>query len=63
MHYGCVVKREHGFSRDEVWSILQEIVAGVLGIDRERVTPEARFVEDLGRRLTSAKPQAAFLNP
>jgi len=47
-HYGIVVRREHGFSRDEVWCILQEIVAGVLGIDRERVTPEARFVEDLG---------------
>ena len=47
-HYGKVVQREHGFSRDEVWCILQEIVAGVLGIDRERVTPEARFVEDLG---------------
>ena len=48
MHYGIVVRREYGFSRDEVWCILQEIVAGVLGIDRERVTPEARFVEDLG---------------
>jgi hypothetical protein len=48
MHYGRVVRREHGFSRDEVWCILQEIVAGVLGIDRERITPEARFAEDLG---------------
>jgi acyl carrier protein len=47
-HYGRVVKKEQGFSRDEVWCILQDIVAGVLRIDRERVTPEARFVEDLG---------------
>ena len=62
MHYGRVVRREHGFSRDEVWCILQEIVAGVLGIDRERVTPEARFVEDLGP-VDVAKPQAAFPNP
>jgi acyl carrier protein len=48
MHYGRVVKREHPFSREDVWCILQEIVAGVLGVDPQRVTPEARFVEDLG---------------
>jgi acyl carrier protein len=47
-HYGRVVKQEQRFSRDEVWSILQEIVAGVLRVDPQRVTPEARFVEDLG---------------
>jgi acyl carrier protein len=47
-HYGKVVRREQGFNRDEVWCILQAIVAGVFCIDRKRVTPEARFVEDLG---------------
>jgi acyl carrier protein len=47
-HYGRVVKREQGFNRDEVWCILQAIVARVLGIDCTKVTPEARFVEDLG---------------
>jgi acyl carrier protein len=47
-HYGLVVTREHGFSRDEVWCILQDIVAGVLHVDRERVTRDARFAEDLG---------------
>jgi acyl carrier protein len=47
-HYGKVVKKEQGFSRDEVWCILQDIVAGVLRVDRQRVTPEARFAEDLG---------------
>jgi acyl carrier protein len=47
-HYGRVVKREEGFSREGVWCILQEIVANVLRVDRERVTPESHFVEDLG---------------
>jgi acyl carrier protein len=47
-HYGRVVKREEGFSREEVWCILQGIVADVLHVDRERVTPGARLVEDLG---------------
>jgi acyl carrier protein len=47
-HYGLVVTREHGFSRDEVWCILRDIVAGVLHVDRERVTRDARFSEDLG---------------
>jgi acyl carrier protein len=48
MHYGCIVKRERTFNRDEVWSILKEIIAGTLGIDQERITPESRFAEDLG---------------
>jgi acyl carrier protein len=47
-HYGKVVRKEQGFSRDEVWCILQDIVAGVLHVDRERVTRDARFAEDLG---------------
>jgi acyl carrier protein len=32
----------------EVWERLQEIVAGVIGLKVEDITPSARFVEDLG---------------
>jgi len=33
---------------EEVWKALQKIVADVLGVRLEQVTPSARFVEDLG---------------
>jgi acyl carrier protein len=44
----CDIASPRHYSRDEVWCILQGIVTEVLGIDREQVTPVARFVEDLG---------------
>lgn len=47
-HYGKLVNQHQGFNRDEVWIILQLIVSRGLGVDRTIVTPEARFVEDLG---------------
>ena len=33
---------------EEVWERLQKIVADILGVKIESVTPSARFVEDLG---------------
>ena len=32
----------------EVWEKLQQIVADCIGVKIEKVTPSARFVEDLG---------------
>ena len=32
----------------EIWTILQSIVADVLQVDKQKVTKEARFIEDLG---------------
>jgi acyl carrier protein len=46
--YGEVVKKEQRFNREEVWCILQSIIAATLGVNRCDVTPEARFFEDLG---------------
>jgi acyl carrier protein len=33
---------------EDVWEKLQKIVADILGVKVEKVTPSARFVEDLG---------------
>lgn len=35
-------------SREEVYSILTDIICRQLGVRRELVLPDARFVEDLG---------------
>ena len=35
-------------TNQEVWEKLQEIVAEILGLKVEDITPSARFVEDLG---------------
>ena len=46
--FGAVTKHEREWNREEVWSILQGIVARDLGVDVREVTREARLVEDLG---------------
>lgn len=46
--YGKVVKKEQRFNREEVWCILQSIIASSLCINRCEVKPESRFYEDLG---------------
>ena len=35
-------------AEDEVYQRVAGVVARILNVDRARVTPEARFVEDLG---------------
>ena len=43
--YEAAVKRQ--MTDEEVWLKLQKIVADTLGVKVEKVTPSARFVEDL----------------
>ena len=47
-HYGELIACEKRFNSEEVWCILQKIVADVVGIDPNKVTKQSRFVEDLG---------------
>lgn len=44
--YEMAVKQQ--MTDEEVWEKLQKIVADILGVKVEKVTPSARFVEDLG---------------
>jgi len=44
--YEVAVKQQ--MTDEEVWEKLQKIVADTLGVKVEKVTPSARFVEDLG---------------
>lgn len=46
--YGGVARKAKRFSREEVWNILQLIVASTLDLSRFDVQPESRFIEDLG---------------
>jgi acyl carrier protein len=39
---------EYNWSDDEVWDILRQCLIDALGVDGKQVTPQARFVEDLG---------------
>lgn len=36
------------FNEAEIWTVLQAIVAGVLGVDKKLITKDARLIEDLG---------------
>jgi acyl carrier protein len=47
-HYGLLAERERMWHHREVWDNFQAIIAEVLGVPREAVTPEAHFVHDLG---------------
>ena len=47
-NYGKIVREQGQFSCQETWIIVQGIVSRHLGVDRNAVTREARFVEDLG---------------
>ena len=44
--YEAAVKQQ--MTDEEVWEKLQKIVADILGVKVEKVTPSARFIEDLG---------------
>jgi hypothetical protein len=46
--YGEIVKNGGKFNREEVWAILQSIVASISGVKPGDVKSESRFVEDLG---------------
>ena len=52
MHQFIVERLQHErpreLDRDEVYSILTEVICHQLGVRREDVTPEAHFVYDLG---------------
>jgi acyl carrier protein len=45
---GYEVAVKQPMTDEEVWETLRKIVADTLGVKAERVTPAARFVEDLG---------------
>ena len=45
---GCEVAVKQQMTDEEVWVKLQKIVTDTLGVKVEKVTPSARFVEDLG---------------
>jgi hypothetical protein len=45
--YGGLVRAKKRFSPEEVWSILQTIVANCLEVPRDRVSKETRWKEDL----------------
>jgi acyl carrier protein len=47
-NYGRLAARENACHHGEVWAVLEDILVEALGVDRERVTPDARLVEDLG---------------
>jgi hypothetical protein len=44
--YEAAVKQQ--MTDEEVWGKLQKIVVDTLGVKVEKVTPSARFIEDLG---------------
>jgi len=47
-NYGRLARCGRGWNRDEVWSILVAIIREKLQVPESEITPEARFVEDLG---------------
>ncbi len=47
-NYGRLVAEAGGFPRDDVWVRLCKVVSENLGIDQKELTPDSRFVEDLG---------------
>jgi acyl carrier protein len=47
-NYGKLSKEFQYADSDEAWGVLKRLVAEKLNVPPERVTPEARFVEDLG---------------
>ena len=47
-NYKTLVERTNRWSRDEVWTILTQILVDALDVDPDEIKPESRFVEDLG---------------
>jgi hypothetical protein len=48
MNFAKLAERYRCSTRTDVWNVLKCIVAEQLGIDQEKVRPEASFVYDLG---------------
>ena len=46
-NYGSLAKEFRCADPDQTWAILKRILVESLGVSPEKVTPEARFVEDL----------------
>ena len=43
------IKNDHGpMGPNDIWVILKNIIVNQLGVDADEVTPDAKFVEDLG---------------
>ncbi len=47
MNYGNPAE-QRTWSAEEIWNTLRQIIVDVLGVDPAQVTPDARFVDDLG---------------
>lgn len=48
MNFGLFAAEQRRWCEAEVWDALQDLIVQQLGVKREEVTKEARFVEDLG---------------
>ncbi len=48
INYSDPPRTQNQWSDEQIWSTLRQIVADILAVAPERVTREARFVEDLG---------------
>ena len=48
LNYRMLSEKYSASSSTDVWNIVQAIVSEQLGVDKSLVTPQARFVEDLG---------------
>ena len=53
-HYGILrklykrVEDPDTIDTDDVWERVQRIIEYQIGVDRRKITPEARFIDDLG---------------
>jgi acyl carrier protein len=47
-NYGRLVTEPGGIQRDLVWERMCDIVSEQLGVDRNLLTPDTRFIDDLG---------------
>ncbi len=48
-NFAIIHREAGGWSRpEEVWETLRDLLAGILGVSRELITPEANFLKDLG---------------
>ncbi len=48
LNYRTLSEKYSASSSTDVWNLVQAIVSEQLGVDKSLVTPQARFVEDLG---------------
>ena len=47
-NYGRLVSEVGGLRRDEVWGKMCDIISKQLGVDRDKLAPDTRLVDDLG---------------